>query len=77
MTTFTELKIGTTALAWLKGSGWHVVHGLDIGPRTKGEERADYIEVLLEPQLRDASGRLKLDLERLKIVSHYPILRWD
>ena len=56
--------------------GWHVTHGLDIGPQTEGVERADYIEVLLEHRLRDASGRLNLDLEGSGILGYYRSQRW-
>ena len=68
-TIFTEPKIESATLEWVKG--------LDIGPRTEGAERADYIEVLLERRQRDASARLNLDLERLEILSYYPSQRSD
>ena len=71
MTAFTELEIGTTALESIKGLGWHVAHDLDIGPQTEDAERADYIEVLLGHRLRDATGRMNPDLERLESLRYF------
>lgn len=48
-----------------------MTHGVDIGQQTEGAERADYIEILLEHRLRDASGRLNPDLERSEIFRYY------
>ena len=56
--TFTESEVEAAALEWLEGLGWKVAHGPDIAPHAEGSERADYTEVVLESQLRDALDRL-------------------
>lgn len=72
MKPITESKIETTILEWLTGLGSHVIHGPNIEPQIEGAEQADYVEVLLELPLQDASGRLNPDLERLEILSYFP-----
>ena len=59
---FTESEVEAAALEWLEGLGWRVAHGPDIAPHADGAERADYSEVVLEHQLRDALDRLNPDL---------------
>ncbi|GIV24567.1 MAG: hypothetical protein KatS3mg026_0259 [Bacteroidia bacterium] len=58
MGVMTESTLESIALGWLKGLGWRVAHGPDIGP----EERADYSEVILKRRLRDALVQLNPDL---------------
>ena len=59
---FTESEVEAAALEWLEGLGWKVAHGPDIAPHAEGAERADYTEVVLENQLRDALDRLNPNL---------------
>ncbi len=59
---FTESEVEAAALEWLEGLGWKVAHGPDVAPHAEGAERADYTEVVLENQLRDALNRLNPDL---------------
>ena len=54
----TESDVEAAALSWLAGVGWQVAHGADTAPHTPGAERADYGEVVLERQLRDALAGL-------------------
>jgi len=55
---FTESEVEAAALDWLKGLGWRVAHGPDIGPHAEGAERADYAEVVPGHRLRGALDRL-------------------
>ncbi len=43
----TETEVEGTALEWLAGLGWNIVHGPNIAPDTPGAERADYSKVTL------------------------------
>lgn len=54
MTALTESIVENAALERLAGLGYAVPHGPDIAPETPGAERANYGQVILEPQLRDA-----------------------
>ena len=56
--TVNELDIEKTALNWLAGMGYSVLHGPDIGPDTSDAERSRYEDVVLERRLRDAVARL-------------------
>ena len=58
MSAVSESTVEAAALEWLEGLGWRVAHGPDISPHAEGAERADYTEVVLENQLRDALDRL-------------------
>ncbi len=62
MAAFTESAVESAALAWLEAMGWQVAHGPDIAPEQLLAERADYGEVVLTQQLRDALARLNRDL---------------
>ena len=54
MTTLNEADVEASALDWLAGLGWKVVHGPIIAPDTPSVERADYGHAVLERRLRDA-----------------------
>jgi len=55
---FTESVVEEAALDWLRGLGWEVRFGPDIGPDGSAPERADYREVLLLGRLQDALTRI-------------------
>ena len=58
LNTVNELDIEKTALDWLAGMGYSVLHGPDIAPGTSDAERSRYEEVALTQRLRDAVARL-------------------
>jgi type I restriction enzyme R subunit len=58
----TESTVESAALAWLKGVGWQIAHGLEIAPDQVLAERRDYSEVVLAQRLRDALARLNPQL---------------
>ncbi|MCI2430520.1 type I restriction endonuclease subunit R [Candidatus Acetothermia bacterium] len=62
MGTMTESTVESAALAWLKGVGWQIAHGLEIAPDQVLAERRDYSEVVLAQRLRDALARLNPQL---------------
>jgi type I restriction enzyme R subunit len=55
---FNESHVEEAALAWLRETGWSVVHGPDIAPDMPGAERRDFGEVILTGRLRAALARL-------------------
>ena len=61
---FTESVVESTALAWLGGLDYTVLHGPDIAAGETGAERTDpnYRDVVLERRLRQALGHLNPDL---------------
>ena len=58
LNTIDEFDIEQTALYWLAGMGYSVMHGPDIAPETPGAERSRYEDVVLTQRLRDAVARL-------------------
>jgi type I restriction enzyme R subunit len=61
---FSESVVEEAALAWLKGLGYTVLHGPEIGADALTAERADpsYRDVVLEGRLGHALSRLNPDL---------------
>ncbi len=59
---FTESVVEEAALEWLAGLGYTLLNGPTIAPGELLAERTDYREVVLEPRLRGALGRLNPDL---------------
>ena len=61
---FTESVVESTALAWLEGLGYTVLHGPEIAVGEPAAERSDpnYRDVVLERRLRQALGHLNPDL---------------
>ena len=58
LNTIDESDIETTAMNWLVGMGYSVLHGPNIAPDTADAERSSYEEVALTGRLRDAIARL-------------------
>jgi type I restriction enzyme, R subunit len=60
MSTFTESAVEEAALEWLRGLGYTVLHGPEIGAGEPAAERSDpgYRDVILETRLRKALERL-------------------
>ena len=58
LNTIDEFDIEQTALYWLAGMGYSVLHGPDIAPETPGAERSRYEDVVLTQRLRDSVARL-------------------
>ena len=58
LNTIDESDIETTAMNWLAGMGYSVLHGPDIAPDTADAERSRYEDVVLTQRLRDAVARL-------------------
>ena len=58
LNTIDEFDIEQTALYWLAGMGYSVLHGPDIAPETPGAERSRYEDVVLPQRLRDSVARL-------------------
>jgi type I restriction enzyme, R subunit len=57
-TPFTESEVEASALAWLEGLGYTVLHGPDIAPGETAAEREDYGQVVLLDRLRLALQEL-------------------
>ena len=57
LNTIGESDIETTAMNWLAGMGYSVLHGPDIAPDTADAERSRYEDVVLTGRLRDAVAR--------------------
>ncbi|MFQ5443087.1 MAG: type I restriction endonuclease, partial [Nitrospinales bacterium] len=49
---FTEDVVEQAALAWFENLGYGLIHGPDIAPEGKAQERASYADVILEEKLR-------------------------
>ena len=62
MTTLSESIVESAALEWLSTLGWEVAHGPDIAPDTRGAERDNYGEFILEGRLRESLSRLNPSL---------------
>ena len=58
LNTIDESDIEHTALDWLAGMGYSVLHGPEIAPETPSAERSSYEDVILEHRFRDAVVRL-------------------
>ena len=58
LNTIDEFDIEQTALDWLAGMGYSVLHGPDIAPETPGAERSRYEDVVLTQRLRDSVARM-------------------
>ncbi len=58
MGSLTEREVEDTALEWLAGMGYAVLHGPDIGPEGQAPERGSHDDVLLIARLRSALTRL-------------------
>lgn len=65
----TESIVEDAALSWLSELGYAVLHGLDIGPGERGEERASYKDVVLIDRLRSALAALNPDAPPPRLLS--------
>jgi len=54
----TESVVEDAALEWLRGLGYQVLFGPDIGPGEPAAERASYADVVLVERLRNALARI-------------------
>ena len=59
---FTESHVDETALEWLSGLGYAVLHGPDVAPDGPMPERVSYSQVVLAGRLREALERLNPNL---------------
>ncbi len=63
MSKFTEDVVEQATLAWFEELDYQVVHGPDIAPGERDEERASYEDVILKGRLEEAAWRLNPDVE--------------
>jgi hypothetical protein len=70
---FTESVVEDTALAWLEGLGYSVLHGPEIAAGMLGAERSDpnYRDVVLDARLRQPLVRLNPDVPSEPVFSKY------